>query len=90
MQRRDSQQREREATAVCDMQANPFIGALYLQLRELHRAMRPALPIAVRALQLFELLLERFELLSRFAELAFGGQPLVVGEVARGVARSAR
>ena len=30
-------------------------------------------------------LLERFELLTGFAELAFGRQPLIVGEVARGL-----
>ena len=36
-------------------------------------------------IELVQLLLERFELLPGFAELAFGRQPLIVSEVARGL-----
>ena len=78
-QRRD---RSSVSASIADAHAmSPFSGSIVLQLCGSQR-----LAIAVSCSS-FELLLERFELLAGFAELAFGRQALIVGEVAGGVAR---
>ena len=65
------------------MQFNPSAAA-FVRKSSVEASVRTS-ALSPFALQLLELLLERFEPLAGFAELAFGGQPLIVGEVARGV-----
>ena len=47
------------------------------------RFSRASSALSLTSLELLEFSLQRFELLARFSELAFRGEPLVVGEIAR-------
>ena len=81
-QGRGGQKRERERGD--DTHESPFEG-IYLQI-----AWTFSGALSSPARQLLERPLERLEFLSGFRELALGGQPLVIGEIAGRLRRSVR